>query len=140
MTNKRCAWVSMNDPLMLEYHDREWGVPVHDDRTHFENSVDRGKRRYRALVDGLQIRGPGEDRDVAVGAAGQAATTMRTAGRNSAGAAPAEAPPGGMPRRRRARWRKCGGGREPVIPGGMTPARRYQPATRPSMACRLNGT
>ena len=21
---------------MLEYHDREWGVPVHDDRTHFE--------------------------------------------------------------------------------------------------------
>ncbi|HYF39172.1 MAG TPA: DNA-3-methyladenine glycosylase I, partial [Gemmatimonadales bacterium] len=24
------------DPLMLEYHDREWGVPVHDDRKHFE--------------------------------------------------------------------------------------------------------
>ncbi len=33
---KRCAWVSLNDPLMLEYHDREWGVPVHDDRVHFE--------------------------------------------------------------------------------------------------------
>ena len=36
MTNKRCAWVSPNDPLMLDYHDREWGVPVHDDRKHFE--------------------------------------------------------------------------------------------------------
>lgn len=26
----------MNDALMVEYHDREWGVPVHDDRKHFE--------------------------------------------------------------------------------------------------------
>jgi DNA-3-methyladenine glycosylase I len=26
----------MDDPLMLQYHDREWGVPVHDDRRHFE--------------------------------------------------------------------------------------------------------
>jgi DNA-3-methyladenine glycosylase I len=33
---KRCEWVSAKDPLMLEYHDREWGVPVHDDRKHFE--------------------------------------------------------------------------------------------------------
>src|SRR5215475_11220515 len=33
---KRCAWVGLNDPLMLEYHDVEWGVPVHDDRIHFE--------------------------------------------------------------------------------------------------------
>jgi len=32
----RCAWVNPGDPLMLEYHDREWGVPVHDDRKHFE--------------------------------------------------------------------------------------------------------
>jgi DNA-3-methyladenine glycosylase I len=36
MTTKRCAWVSMDNPLMVEYHDREWGVPVHDDRKHFE--------------------------------------------------------------------------------------------------------
>ena len=36
MTTKRCTWVSMDDPLMLQYHDREWGVPVHDDRRHFE--------------------------------------------------------------------------------------------------------
>ncbi len=26
----------MDDPLMLRYHDCEWGVPVHDDRKHFE--------------------------------------------------------------------------------------------------------
>ena len=33
---KRCAWVRLDNPLMLAYHDREWGVPVHDDRKHFE--------------------------------------------------------------------------------------------------------
>ncbi len=32
---KRCTWPS-NDPLMIEYHDEEWGVPVHDDRKWFE--------------------------------------------------------------------------------------------------------
>ncbi len=31
----RCAW-PMDDPLMIEYHDKEWGVPVHDDRKWFE--------------------------------------------------------------------------------------------------------
>ncbi len=31
----RCAW-PLDDALMLEYHDKEWGVPVHDDRKHFE--------------------------------------------------------------------------------------------------------
>jgi DNA-3-methyladenine glycosylase I len=36
LARKRCAWVSLNDPLMLAYHDREWGVPVRDDRKHFE--------------------------------------------------------------------------------------------------------
>ena len=33
---KRCDWVNPNDPLMIDYHDHEWGVPVHDDRKHFE--------------------------------------------------------------------------------------------------------
>ena len=32
---KRCDW-GTNDPLLLKYHDEEWGVPVHDDRVHFE--------------------------------------------------------------------------------------------------------
>lgn len=35
---KRCEWPS-DDPLMIEYHDTEWGVPVHDDRKHFEFMV-----------------------------------------------------------------------------------------------------
>src|SRR6266513_2260125 len=39
---KRCGWVSVDNPLMLDYHDREWGVPVHDDRTHFEFLVLEG--------------------------------------------------------------------------------------------------
>src|SRR6516225_4002460 len=36
MVKKRCVWVAGGDPLMLEYHDREWGVPVHSDSKHFE--------------------------------------------------------------------------------------------------------
>jgi len=37
MYNKRrCSWAGGNNPLMIEYHDKEWGVPVHDDRTLFE--------------------------------------------------------------------------------------------------------
>ena len=39
---KRCSWVNPDDELMREYHDREWGVPVHDDRTHFEFLVLEG--------------------------------------------------------------------------------------------------
>ena len=30
----RCHWAK--SPLMIDYHDREWGVPVHDDRVFFE--------------------------------------------------------------------------------------------------------
>lgn len=33
---KRCQWVDLNDPLSIAYHDKEWGIPVHDDRIHFE--------------------------------------------------------------------------------------------------------
>ena len=32
---KSCEWPT-NDPLMLKYHDTEWGVPLHDDRKLFE--------------------------------------------------------------------------------------------------------
>lgn len=31
----RCQWAG-DDPLMIAYHDEEWGIPVHDDRKHFE--------------------------------------------------------------------------------------------------------
>lgn len=33
---KRCEWVNESNLIMVDYHDREWGVPVHNDRKHFE--------------------------------------------------------------------------------------------------------
>jgi len=38
MDDQRCAWVG-SDPLMIAYHDTEWGVPVHDDQKLFEFMV-----------------------------------------------------------------------------------------------------
>ena len=35
MERSRCPWCG-EDPLYVDYHDREWGVPVFDDRTLFE--------------------------------------------------------------------------------------------------------
>jgi DNA-3-methyladenine glycosylase I len=35
-TKKRCFWVALDKPHYVTYHDEEWGVPVHDDRRHFE--------------------------------------------------------------------------------------------------------
>jgi DNA-3-methyladenine glycosylase I len=35
MTTRRCAWCG-DDPLYVDYHDREWGFPVADDRRLFE--------------------------------------------------------------------------------------------------------
>jgi DNA-3-methyladenine glycosylase I len=32
----RCPWVDLSKPDYVDYHDREWGVPVHDDRLIFE--------------------------------------------------------------------------------------------------------
>jgi len=32
---ERCPWAK-NDPIYIEYHDKEWGVPVHDDKKLFE--------------------------------------------------------------------------------------------------------
>lgn len=32
----RCGWVGIGRPHMEAYHDNEWGVPVHDDKVHFE--------------------------------------------------------------------------------------------------------
>jgi len=34
-TLKRCFWAG-DDPLMVAYHDEEWGVPIHDDRRWYE--------------------------------------------------------------------------------------------------------
>ena len=38
----RCPWVDLARPDYVEYHDREWGVPVHDDRKLFEFLVLEG--------------------------------------------------------------------------------------------------
>lgn len=35
MKKKRCAWTG-SDPLMIKYHDEEWGKPVHNDRKLYE--------------------------------------------------------------------------------------------------------
>lgn len=33
---KRCAWVNLNNPLYIKYHDEEWGVASHNDTYLFE--------------------------------------------------------------------------------------------------------
>jgi len=33
---ERCGWAPLSKPLLAVYHDQEWGVPLHDDRRHFE--------------------------------------------------------------------------------------------------------
>ncbi len=38
---QRCEWCG-NDPLYVEYHDKEWGVPVHDERQLFEMLILEG--------------------------------------------------------------------------------------------------
>ena len=62
---KRCAWVSEND-LYIQYHDEEWGVPLHDDQKLFELLILEGaqaglswltvlkkRENYRQLFDGF---------------------------------------------------------------------------------------
>jgi DNA-3-methyladenine glycosylase I len=60
----RCEWAT--DPLSIAYHDREWGVPVHDDKVLFEflilegaqaglswNTVLKKRENYRQAFDGF---------------------------------------------------------------------------------------
>jgi len=64
---KRCAWAK--NPLAVAYHDREWGVPVRDERRLFEFLVLEGaqaglswdtilakRERYRVVFDGFEPR------------------------------------------------------------------------------------
>ncbi|MCB9664491.1 MAG: DNA-3-methyladenine glycosylase I [Alphaproteobacteria bacterium] len=64
-TRTRCGWCG-TDPLYVAYHDDEWGVPVHDDRGHFEHlcleaaqaglswiTVLRKRPRYREVFHGF---------------------------------------------------------------------------------------
>ncbi len=36
MRVKRCQWVNLNNPLYINYHDHEWGIPHYDDKYLFE--------------------------------------------------------------------------------------------------------
>jgi len=41
-TIRRCPWVDLGKPDYVEYHDKEWGVPLHDDRRLFEYLILEG--------------------------------------------------------------------------------------------------
>lgn len=51
----RCQWVS-SDPLYIQYHDQEWGVPVHDDRKLFEFLVLEGAQAGLSWITILRKR------------------------------------------------------------------------------------
>jgi DNA-3-methyladenine glycosylase I len=51
----RCGWAGL-DPLYVAYHDREWGVPVHDDRTLFELLVLEGAQAGLSWITILRKR------------------------------------------------------------------------------------
>ena len=51
----RCAWAG-DDPLYQRYHDREWGVPVHADRTLFEFLILEGMQAGLSWITVLKKR------------------------------------------------------------------------------------
>lgn len=51
----RCTWPG-NDPLYLEYHDTEWGVPLHDDRRLFEMLILEGAQAGLSWITILRKR------------------------------------------------------------------------------------
>ena len=53
---RRCDWAG-TDPEMVAYHDTEWGVPVHDDPTHFEFLVLEGAQAGLSWATILKRRG-----------------------------------------------------------------------------------
>ena len=59
-SKKRCGWTVANwkkiDPLMVAYHDTEWGVPLHDDRKLFEFLVLEGAQAGLSWITILKKR------------------------------------------------------------------------------------
>lgn len=55
MNQTRCAWAG-NDALYLQYHDTEWGVPVHDDRLLFEFLILEGAQAGLSWITVLRKR------------------------------------------------------------------------------------
>lgn len=52
---KRCEWAG-DDPLYVEYHDREWGRPLHDDNKLFELLILEGMQAGLAWITVLRKR------------------------------------------------------------------------------------
>src|SRR5262245_12645949 len=52
---KRCDWVGA-EPIYVEYHDTEWGVPLHDDRKLFEFLVLEGAQAGLSWITVLRKR------------------------------------------------------------------------------------
>lgn len=52
---KRCDWCG-NDPLYVEYHDTEWGVPVYDDKVLFEFLILEGAQAGLSWITVLKKR------------------------------------------------------------------------------------
>src|SRR3954466_11169238 len=52
---QRCAWAG-DDPLYIEYHDKEWGVPSHDDQHLFEMLILEGAQAGLSWITILRKR------------------------------------------------------------------------------------
>ena len=52
---KRCEWVT-EDELYIEYHDKEWGVPLYDDQTLFEMLILEGAQAGLSWITILKRR------------------------------------------------------------------------------------
>ena len=55
MSKPRCAWAG-EDALYRQYHDTEWGVPLHDDRTLFEFLILEGAQAGLSWITILRKR------------------------------------------------------------------------------------
>lgn len=55
MEPTRCGW-SLSDPLYIDYHDKEWGVPVHDERLLFEFLILEGAQAGLSWITILKKR------------------------------------------------------------------------------------
>ena len=55
LSNNRCGWAG-TDPVYIEYHDEEWGVPVHDDRKLFEFLILEGAQAGLSWITILKKR------------------------------------------------------------------------------------
>jgi len=52
---KRCEWCG-TEAIYVDYHDKEWGVPVHDDRMHFEMIILDGAQAGLSWITILKRR------------------------------------------------------------------------------------